>query len=314
MKSWKLHISPAREFSYHARRVGGDAALSRNDDIMSRPHVEFVQAQSLPWRPATFAHLGADVEVKVLSRDAETGATTAILRIPTGWRQAGAFALSADEEFFVLDGALELDGQRYGLHCYGYLPAGYERGAASSATGADILTFFSAEPSLCVRVRSASADVIPFLDAFEMPWHTDKMDPAYGESGLCWKILRRDETARDVTMLVASRPHFHPPDWRGPQERHDCVEEMFLLSGDYIGDRGLMEAGAYFWRPPGLDHGPYGSRGGNLGLFRTLGADLANNWTDDRREIDRDAARHEPIIADMATRAKVLPWKSPPRY
>lgn len=26
MKSWKLHISPAREFSYHASRVGGDAA------------------------------------------------------------------------------------------------------------------------------------------------------------------------------------------------------------------------------------------------------------------------------------------------
>lgn len=284
---------------------------------MGRPHVEFIQTQSLPWKTNCFRHLASNVEVKILSRDADTGAASAILRIPAGWEQEGASALNADEEFFVLNGSLDLNNQTYGLHCYAYLPAGYKREAASSVNGADVIVFFSCEPDRSAPSDEQETDVynraVPFLDTFEMQWHSENMDPEYGDSGLCWKILRHDENSRDVTMLVSSRPHFHPKNWRGPQEMHDCVEETFLLSGDYLGDRGIMEAGTYFWRPPGIKHGPYGSRGGNLGLFRTLGADLVNNWTDNIVELTRNPA-YDPVIPDDPTMEGRQPWVRPDSY
>ena len=240
-------------------------ANSKKGKTMSRPHVEFIHTQSLPWKSGNFGHLDGNVEGKVLSRDPDNGAATAILRFPAGWQQDGSGALSVDEEFFVLDGSLDLNDQSYGLHCYAHLPAGYKRESASSTDGADVIAFFSSEPEFSQaegQPESYTADqAVPFLDTFEMPWHSENMDPEYGDAGLCWKILRHDEKTRDVTMLVSSRPHFHPKGWRGPQEIHDCVEETFVLSGDYLGDRGILEAGAYFWRPPGLKHGPYGSRG-----------------------------------------------------
>lgn len=279
--------------------------------------MEFIQTQSLPWKKGPFRHLKGKVEGKVLSRDPETGAATAILRLPAGWKQDGPCALSADEEFFVLDGSLDLNGQSYGLHCYAYMPAGFKRESASSESGADLMAFFSSEPEFCQITgeseSDAAAQAVPFLDTFEMPWHSENMDPEYGDAGLCWKILRQDEKTRDVTMLVSSRPHFHPEGWRGPQEIHDCVEETFLLSGDYLSDRGVLEAGAYFWRPPGLKHGPYGSRGGNLGLFRTLGADLVNNWTENIVELTK-YPEYDPVIPDDATLEGMRSWSPPASY
>ena len=41
--------------------------------------------------------------------------------------------------------------------------------------------------------------------------------------------------------------------------RHACVEECYLLAGELAGNLGVMYPGGYFWRPPGIDHGPYGT-------------------------------------------------------
>jgi hypothetical protein len=112
-------------------------------------------------------------------------------------------------------------------------------------------------------------------------------------------------------MLVSCPPHLHPPGWRGPQERHGCVEEMFLLSGDYLSNVGTMRAGAYFWRPPGIAHGPYGTRFGNLAIIRTLGAPLENNWTDATVGISRDPPLAAQLPPEMRRRAAGSHWQPP---
>jgi hypothetical protein len=72
---------------------------------------------------------------------------------------------------------------------------------------------------------------------------------------------------------------------------------MFLLSGDIVGERGVMVAGAYFWRPPHLWHGPFGSRGGNQCLIRFLGGHHVNHWSKDALRFTFDPP-HAPVLPD----------------
>ncbi len=80
--------------------------------------------------------------MKRLSHDKQTGALSAILRYPAGWR-AAADALAADEEFFVLDGALDHGCTEYGADCYAFWPRFYPRQAISVPSGATVLAFLS---------------------------------------------------------------------------------------------------------------------------------------------------------------------------
>ena len=66
-----------------------------------------------------------------------------------------------------------------------------------------------------------------------------------------------------------------PIRWAERSEIHPVVEEMYLLAGEVHGDRGIMRPGAYFWRPPFVPHGPYGTQTGNLYFFRTRGGGLS---------------------------------------
>jgi hypothetical protein len=72
--------------------------------------------------------------------------------------------------------------------------------------------------------------------------------------------------------------------WAERAEVHPTVEEMYLISGEVHGNRGVMRPGAYFWRPPSMPHGPYGTRTGNLYLFRTKGGLLSTSYVDPERK------------------------------
>lgn len=246
--------------------------------------------------------------MKVLSLDAGDGACSLVLQLPPGWQATGQ-PLAVDEEFLVLEGELEFGGRRLAQDCYAHVPAGVAREPASSAGGAVLLAFYSARPAFASAARDGA---VTYHDAFRMAWSCEGMDPAYGDAGMRWKILREDPQTRDVSMLIMTPPHLVPPDWTGPQERHDCVEEAFVLSGDFLCHAGVMRAGSYFWRPPGILHGPYGTRSGNLTFVRTLGDVLENNWSEHAVTISRTPATQVVIPADVARTLNA--WQVPAAY
>lgn len=251
---------------------------------MTRPHTEFIQSQALPWTEAFHGDARPNVEAKILSRDADSGEASLLLRYPAGWQRPETEHLTVDEEFFVLDGAIEIDGVRYHEGCYAHLTAGYVRRSASVATGAVVLTFYSGDPHATPgepRAPFPNRASVPFVDSVAMDWQTTGFDSNLEHMQPGMKLLFEDTETGEQTFLFCSVPHCHPDGWKGPQETHPVVEESFLISGDIAGHAGLRRAGAYYWRPPGIRHGPFGSLTGSVAIFRILGGPLVNVWSED---------------------------------
>ncbi|MBM3503416.1 MAG: DUF4437 domain-containing protein [Alphaproteobacteria bacterium] len=258
---------------------------------MARPHIEFIQAQALPWSNGLYGSGRADVESKILSLDSTTKASTGIVRYPAGWSRPTAEHLTVDEEFLVLDGVIEINGQRYHEYCYANLPAGYVRRTASSTPGAVLLSMFSGEPRVVAGDRGPTVDrrkLVAFIDAYAQPWGgaEDVGNPGLKELGVRAKWLRRDPDTGEETYMLAMLP------WTEERtETHPVVQEMFLLSGELAGGSvGMMQPGGYFWRPEDKIHGPFTSRTGNLVFMRAMGGRLATTFH------GRKAATHSPAF------------------
>jgi len=278
---------------------------------MPRDHVEFIQAQHLNWidRPPGPGFEG--IHCKVLSHDAGSGGCSLLLRYPAGWQRPAHF-LTAAHEFMVLEGAIEWDGIGYGLDDYAWLPAGRAASGAASAAGAVVLTFFDRGPQLVAGRPPAGMPEPPAaierLATHELPWTSADIDPDVQFLRLAHKVLRHDPLAGEKTLLLNSGAQTHPRGWAEAQLRHDCVEEMFLLGGDLIGERGTMYEGAYFWRPPGLWHGPFGSRRGSLSLIRLLEGRHGNEWSGAKHPFTLTPL-HAPVLPAGHPAAGAAPWR-----
>lgn len=256
---------------------------------MGRPFIEFVQAQALPWcADAVPGRPG--VALRELSRDADTGACSVLLRYPRGWRDADASALDVDEELFVLAGDLTVGAVRHTRFGYAHLPAGYRRDGMESAGGAVVLAFFSGGPAPAAPGRECDpARLVERASAFDGEWGGN-FHPKF-PAGAGRKFLRQDPVTGEQTWILGTMPL---RSGRRP-ERHPVVEEMYLLSGELVGHVGVMHAGAYFWRPPQEWHGPFGSPTGNLMLFRTVGGPLSTVYTEHEVDFTWEPA-HRPIL------------------
>lgn len=244
---------------------------------MARPWIEFVQSQRIPWLPGTLESLRPGTYVRQLSVDDETGACSLLVRYPSGFR-ADAGALGVDDEFIVLEGELSIGARRFGEMNYAHLPAGFATDAWTSRNGAVVLEFFSGTP---VRAKSGVAydekRLVAHLDAFAVPY-TGNFHPEF-PPGAGRKMLYQDPETRDTTWLLGTLALR----WAERSEVHPTVEEMYLLGGEVHGNRGIMRPGAYFWRPPSVPHGPYGTQTGNLYFFRTKGGVLSTNYVEPER-------------------------------
>jgi Domain of unknown function (DUF4437) len=271
---------------------------------MPRPHIEFIQQQDLPFQQVLLAGSRGEVGVKRLSVDPESGASSSLVEFPPGWRQPGTGHYLTDEELYVLSGDLTVSGITYTEHCYAFLPCGYERVDMYSEGGALVLAFFAARPA---RMEGEAppgaldpARLVKRLDLFEEAW-TGNFHPRF-PPGAGRKWLRRDPVTGDETWILGTLPLRNG---RRP-EKHPVVEEMYLISGELIGPQGLMRPGAYFWRPPEVWHGPYGSKTGCLMLFRTVGGPLSTVYTEDEQEFDWNPAGYRPILPpELASRVTV---------
>ena len=275
---------------------------------MVRPHIDFLQSQLLPWQASRWAHLPG-CQTKILSRDPDTGAMSLLVRFPAGWALSESGFLAAGEELFVIDGALDLDGRRFGVDCYGFCAAGCRHAARAAPDGAVALVFYDAEPAWRRDAPPVnSPPVMSFVDAFEVAWLAAGMVAAYG-TGHRTKFLRGSMASTSATLLLSTGPHLHPPGWLAPQVIHPCTEELFLLSGDFLCSAGAMASGAYVWRPAGIPHGPYASRGGNLALLRTHGAPLSTRYTAHEITLER-VPEYQPVLPGEFAAHVAHPWRA----
>lgn len=268
---------------------------------MGRPFIEYLQAQLLDWQAGRYGGGLAGVETRMLSLDPETGASSLLLRIPAGFSMDLPHHLRVDEEFLVLAGDLRIDEIDHRRYTYAHLPAGWDRTHMSSREGAVVLAFYSGEPALHEGTAPSGmldvARAVPFVDAFAGEWggnFNPKFPPGAGR-----KFLRRDPHDGEETWILGTMPLR----WGLRPEKHPVVEEMYLLSGELAGHRGLMRPGAYFWRPPEEWHGPFGSPTGNVMIFRTKGGPLSTVYTDHEVEFSWDPV-YDPILPEEMAHLK----------
>ena len=197
--------------------------------MLQRDHVEFVQAQMLPWRRIGPGLARPNAEFKMLSRDPIDGACSVLMRYPPGWSREGPEHISADAEFFVLDGSLEMDGLRYCSDHSAFLPAGWTRQTMRSPGGCVLLAFYDREPTLVPQAGTLTVAnerrAIPQLDVTAMPWDMTLNDPNLRHLGIGRKNLRTDPVTSERTFLSIILPQAVPPGHKGPQETHPTVEE-----------------------------------------------------------------------------------------
>lgn len=282
---------------------------------MARPHICFLQSQMLPWQAGLAAGARPDVFTKTLSRDDTDGSSTVIVRYPAGWQRRAAEHLSAHEEFLVLEGEIEIDGQVYGTHSYGFLPQGFVRRSAASRGGAVLLTMFYGEPRAAAGDPATPFDdklLVGHVDPLAMDWDPGLVDPQLAK-GVAIKPLRTDPYTQETSFLYCSPPHRVPPGMAKPQWTHPMVEELYVLDGEYVwGDLGRMRRGGYAWWRENVYHGPAGTDTGYNLFVRTIGGPLVNIFATEKKPFTWNPA-HRPALPDEL-KPYGQPLAIPPRY
>jgi len=217
-----------------------------------------------------------------------------VIKYPAGWSDPNQHYLDVDDEFLVLSGELEIGDTSYQKYCFGHLPAGYQRSSARAVTETVVLTFRSGEGT---RQEGSSAmdesRLVKKVDALAGQWGGN-FHPTF-PPGAGRKYMRQDKHDGEETWILGTMPL---RSGRRP-EKHPVVEEMYLLAGSLVGPRGVMHAGAYFWRPEEEWHGPFGSLTGNLMLFRTKGGPLSTVYTDHEVDFSWKPANDPILPPDM---------------
>jgi hypothetical protein len=286
--------------------------------MLNRPHIEFIHAQSLPWQRIPPGAARPDAEYKFLSRDPDDGACSCLIRFPAGWRRDADECLLADEEFYVIEGEILLDGQRFGPDTYAFLPAGWPRHHMQVPKGAVMLAFYSQRLDTAPLLPEATlpsimARAIPFMDVLHMPWDRTVNDANLAHLGISRKNLRTDTVTGERTFLSLVLPHSEPLGQQGPTEKHPTVEEAYVIAGTTVGPHGSMYPGAYFWRPPGIEHGPFGTRWGCVTLIRFVGGRHVNVWSEAQAPFSFNAPYQPVLPAELAYLAST-PWTPPGIY
>ena len=267
---------------------------------MSRDCVEFVQAQELPWEDEP-EFVG--IKRKLLSIDNDNGARTQLQFYPSGYQCTEQQALSCNEEFYVLSGCFYLNHFVYSPGCYAFFPAGYGRSKFYVPEDTVILRFFDHLPQSYqqdiagAQQRAEGREAIPCIDTYRMSWDTTVHDIRLTHLGFARKNLRIDPITGQRTFLFMTSPQSHPVNFRGYQESHPTPEEAYQLHGDLTGQVGTMYPGAYFFRPPHIPHGPFGTRGGSLSLIRFVDGEHVNIWSEQQHAFNYNES-YQPVLPE----------------
>lgn len=82
-----------------------------------------------------------------MSADKETGVTTDLFKFPVGWKEKQAYWMESEEEFFVVEGDIEINDVHYSEGYFGYLPASYLRRTVRANKDTTIIRFLDQNPA-----------------------------------------------------------------------------------------------------------------------------------------------------------------------
>ena len=120
---------------------------------MARPQTENLKAFDVPRKPWTAKGLPAGAEIRELCRDPDNGAVSALIHLPKGWSLPGGYC-TADQDFFVFDGELTVDGIKYANGGFCFYPAGVAHGGWTVAADATVYVIYNREPSFTAANNS----------------------------------------------------------------------------------------------------------------------------------------------------------------
>lgn len=105
---------------------------------MSRPVIMGINLEEVEWEPAeslwseTGVDLPSGLEVKVLSVDDQTGASTVLVKAPAGWSTTAPEIHSVLQEGYILEGTYYNGDVKLTAPAYFCLPPGTAHGPARS--------------------------------------------------------------------------------------------------------------------------------------------------------------------------------------
>lgn len=229
--------------------------------MWDRHDVDFVDTHLLPWEkvPAgEFGSAGGGVR-RVLSSSLGSKASTTVLRV----REQQKGTLTDDLDLYVLAGSGTLNGTALGQADYLYLPAGTAIDLVPSVVGLTLYCGFWGGAALLSE--AGTTEGITHLRTEEMEWSSPGWNGDVPlRTGALVKTLREDDR---VQIYLAAMV----PGWRSEmEEAHPVYEESYKVYGDMLmGARGVMREASYFFRSPGVYHGPLYSRGGTMSFIRS---------------------------------------------
>jgi hypothetical protein len=276
---------------------------------MQRPHVEFIQSQSVHWSDDSLLGLARGARLKLLNANTDRSDCTALIDYRAGTALT-PFYRDGSEELFVLAGELVLNGIPLRRHHYAFLPSGYDRRRIECPAGALVLTFLTGgfgdlEGS---NANGGLETLQPHIvDASAMEWDGTTIDARLAHLRLSRKILRISAAEPCRTYLLAGLPHGRPAGGTLQLERHEYAEEMFLIAGDMASPQGVMLPGAYFYRPRDKIHGPHFSDNGFFMFLRHPGTTvIRTEWVGEARYLPPDPP-YDPILPPDSP----LAWREP---
>lgn len=271
---------------------------------LGRPHTDFIQSQLAPSRVLGASNSQPGVTGTPLSYDAKgTRAVTVVFRFPANWSMTRPHYVNSDQEFFVLEGELEINGERYRTGDYAYLPAGFAHQSRSSGPGATLLNFYEGEHLAFYEPTPAGMylpeKLIRKQVTEDLPWQPAR-DLSFNSLGpeVQEKRLRHDASTGESTWLIeVAADSAEAAGSLRPVVAHAVVEEMYVLQGEIATPRGTMSSGAYTWRAPGMPRGPWASRTGHRLLVRSRRGALATKRSAEAAPVVWDAP-YDPVIPE----------------
>ena len=243
---------------------------------MARPHTEIVHESDFAPVELPYAGWPGGERARILSADPATGALTAIVELPRGYRRpAGQHA--ARTELYVLAGDLRIGEWRGSYGTFDSVPAGVADADWHAPDGATLLLTTRGRADFTPGPGDAAPAGRILIDAHRIPWVGQAT--AGPPPGIFSKRLRFEADTGERLFLCALVPHYDYP----LIEYHDCAEESYVIRGDVrMGTSGLMVAGSYFWRPAYITHGPFFTTDGFVAVMYVDGT-LVNHYVNDPR-------------------------------